>query len=75
MCLSNKKNYAGTLSQKYLYKTDKCMDRQQEVRAVLVGSRYIWDNYMPLKVRYMYYIPLYTLLYGSFIDIKHVKFT
>ena len=36
-------------------------DRQQEVRAVLVASRYIWDYYMTLEVLFMYHIPLYTL--------------
>ena len=50
-------------------------DRQQEVRAVLVASRYIGDYHMPLKVLFMYHIPLYTLIYGLFIDIKHVKIT
>ena len=50
-------------------------DRQQEARAVLVGSRYIGDCYMVLELRYMYYIPLTTLLSGLFIDIKYVKFT
>ena len=50
-------------------------DRQQEARAVLVGSRYIGDYYMVLELKYMYYIPLFTLLSGLFIDIKYVKFT
>ena len=50
-------------------------DRQQEARAVLVGSHYIGDYYMILELQYMYYIPLTTLLFGLFIDIKHVKFT
>ena len=59
----------------FIKQTNVFNDRQQEVRAVLVGSRYIGDYYMPLKVRYMYYTPLYTSLYASFIDIKHVKFT
>ena len=36
-------------------------DRQQEVRAVLVVSRYIRDYPMPLEVLFMYHIPLYTL--------------
>ena len=36
-------------------------DRQQEVRAVLVASRYIGDYYMTLEVLFMYPIPLYTL--------------
>ena len=35
-------------------------DRQQEVRAVLVASRYIGDYYMTLEVLFMYHIPLYT---------------
>ena len=50
-------------------------DRQQEARAVLVGSHYIGDYYKILELKYMYYIPLTTLLSGLFIDIKHVKFT
>ena len=50
-------------------------DRQQEARAVLVGSRYIGDYYIILELQYMYYIPLTTLLSGLFIDIKHIKFT
>ena len=50
-------------------------DRQQEARAVLVGSHYIGDYYMIHEVQYMYHIPLTTLLSGLFIDIKHVKFT
>ena len=50
-------------------------DRQQEVRAVLVGLRYIGDYYMTLGVQHMYYVPLCTLLYGRFIDIKHVRIT
>ena len=49
--------------------------RQQEARAVLVGSHYIGYYHMPLEPRYMYYIPLTTLLSGLFIDIKHVKIT
>ena len=48
-------------------------DRQQEARAVLVGLHYIGHYYMPLEPKYMYYIPLTTLLSGLFIDIKHVK--
>ena len=55
--------------------TECIKDRQQEARAVLVGSRYIGDYYMILDVQCMYHIPLPTLLYGLFIDIKHVKFT
>ena len=50
-------------------------DRQQEVKAVLVASRYIGDYYMPLEVQYMRYIPLFTLLQGLFIDIKYLEFT
>ena len=54
---------------------DYLKDRQQEARAVLVGSRYIGDHYVPLKLPNVYDIPLTTLLSGLFIDIKHVKFT
>ena len=50
-------------------------DRQQEAMAVLVGLHYIGDYYKILELKYMYYIPLTTLLSGLFIDIKHVKFT
>ena len=50
-------------------------DRQQEARAVLVGSRYIGDYYMILELQYMYYIPITTLLSALFIGIKNVKFT
>ena len=57
------------------YTVQTVKDRQQEARAVLVGSRYIGDYYMILEVQYMYHIPLTTLLYGLSIDIKHVKFT
>ena len=49
--------------------------RQQEARAVLVGSHYIGDYYMVLELEYMYYIPLTSLLSGLFIDIKYVEFT
>ena len=35
-------------------------DRQQEVRAVLVASRYIGDYHMLLQILLMYYIPLFT---------------
>ena len=45
-------------------------DRQQEARAVLVGSRYIGDYYMILELQYMYYIPITTLLSGLFIGKK-----
>ena len=50
-------------------------DRQQEVRAVLVASRYFGDQYMALDIKYMIYILLITLLSGLSIDIKHIKFT
>ena len=50
-------------------------DRQQEVRAVLVASHYIGDQYMALDFQYMFDILLITLLSGLFIDIKHIKIT
>ena len=48
-------------------------DRQQEVRPLLVASRYTGDYCMPLEVQYMCYIPLISLLYGLFNYIKYVK--
>ena len=48
-------------------------DRQQEARAVLVGSHYIGHYYMPLEPKYMFYIPLTTLLSGLFIAINMLK--
>ena len=55
--------------------TSGVKDRQQEVGAVLVVSRYIGDQYMSLDRQYMHYIPLTTLVSGLSIDIKHIKIT
>ena len=52
-----------------------CKDRQQEARAVLVALHCIGDACVSVEVYYMYYISLITLLYGLFIDIKHVQIT
>ena len=50
-------------------------DRQQEVRVVLVASRYFGDQYMALDIKNMIYILLIALLSGLYIDIKHIKLT
>ena len=50
-------------------------DRQQEVWPVLMGPRFNGYYYLPLCVKYMYYIHVISLLCGLFIDRKHVKIT
>ena len=48
-------------------------DRQQEAWPVLVPSGCNGDYYIPLEIQHMYCIPFISLVYGLFIDIKHVK--
>ena len=40
-----------------------------------MALHYSGDSCVAVEVYYMYYISLITLLYGLFIDIKHVKIT
>ena len=40
-----------------------------------VISRPAYSVYVPLEVQYIYHIPLFILLYGLIVDIKHVKIT